>query len=61
MDLKSYADVLKFAIQMQIEYEKEEIQRPFAEEEYLRGVICGLRIALDKIDASMFLAEKYSK
>ena len=60
MNIKEYADVLKFAIQMQIEYEKEEIQRPFADEEYLRGVICGLRIAMDKIDASMFLAEKHS-
>lgn len=61
MDLKSYADVLKFAIQMQIEYEKEEIQKPFADEEYLSGVITGLRIAMEKIDASMFLAEKHSK
>lgn len=60
MDLKSYADILKFAIQMQIEYEKEEIQKPFADEEYLSGVITGLRIAMDKIDASMFLTEKHS-
>lgn len=58
MDIKSYADILKYAIQLQIEYVKEEMEKPFANEERLDGVISGLRIAMDKIDASMFLAEK---
>lgn len=56
--IKEYADVLRFAISMQIEYEKEEINQPYADENYLSGVITGLRIALEKIDASMFLAER---
>lgn len=58
MDIKSYADILKFAIQMQIGYVEEEIQKPYANEERLDGVITGLRIALEKIDASMFLVER---
>jgi hypothetical protein len=58
MTKKDYADVLRFAIQAQIEYQKEEIQKPYADEQFHSGVIEGLRIALDKIDASMFLAEK---
>jgi hypothetical protein len=58
MDIKGYADVLRFAIKTQIEYQKEEIQEPYADEQYHRGVIRGLTIALEKIDASMFLAEK---
>lgn len=58
MTKKDYADVLKFAIKTQIEYQKEEIQKPYADEQYHRGVIDGLQIALDKINASMFLAEK---
>lgn len=57
MDIRSYADVLKFAIQMQIEYEKEELEKPCANEDYLDGVITGLRIALEKIKASEFLME----
>lgn len=58
MTIKDYADILRFAIKLQIDYEKEEIQQPYADENYLSGVITGLRIALDKIDASMFLAER---
>lgn len=57
MTIKSYADILKFAIKMQIDYVEEEIQKPHANEEYLSGVISGLYTALDKINASMFLAE----
>lgn len=58
MELSSYMDILKFAINMQIEGIKEEMERPFANEEYLEGVTRGLEIALDKIEASRFLAEK---
>lgn len=60
MDIKSYADILRFAIKMQIDYKEKEFDeaRSYEEEKYLDGVIMGLRIALEKIDASMFLAEK---
>jgi hypothetical protein len=59
MDIKSYADVLRLAIKMQIGYEEEALQdcNPMRED-YISGIITGLQIALDKIDASMFLAEK---
>ena len=58
MDIKNYADILKFAIKLQIDYVKEDMEKPNANEDYLGGVINGLHIALGKIDASMFLAEK---
>lgn len=58
MSIKDYADVLRFAIKMQIDYQMEEIQEPYANEDFHSGVITGLQIALEKIDASMFLAEK---
>ena len=58
MDIKSYADVLRFAIKMQMDYIMEEMQKPTANEEYLSGIHRGLDIALEKIDASMFLAER---
>ena len=58
MTIKSYADVLKFAIKMQIDYVWEDMDKPNADETYYSGVINGLYIALEKIDASMFLAEK---
>lgn len=59
MDIKNYAEILKFAIKMQIDYQEEEFSRArsFEDEKYIDGVIMGLRIALEKIDASMFLAE----
>lgn len=58
MTIKDYAEVLKWAIKTQIDYQKEEIQQPYADEKFHDGVIMGLRIALEKIDASMFLAER---
>ena len=58
MKLEDYAGILKFAINTQIDYEMEEMEKPFADEEYLNGVIMGLRIALDKIDASAFLWDR---
>lgn len=64
MSIKEYADVLRFAIKMQIGYKEEEMERKTitaTEEEirFLDGVIFGLQIALEKIDASMFLAENF--
>ena len=60
MELSSYMDVLKFAIQMQVtELEKEmEDKPPLASLDYLEGVHRGLEIALEKIEASRFLAER---
>ena len=58
MNIETYAGILKFAIMTQIDYQKEQIQLPFADENYHSGIIRGLQIALEKIDASMFLAEK---
>lgn len=64
MDLKSYADVLKFAIQMQIKCIEEDMQKPyyqkkfFSDTEYLEGMKSGLEIALQKIDSSSFLWNK---
>ena len=61
MTMKDYAELLKGVIKMQIGYKEEELQECNAmREDYLNGVISGLYIALEKIDASMFLAEKYS-
>lgn len=61
MSIKEYADVLRLAIKMQIGYEEEALQECGAmNEDYVSGIITGLQIALEKIDASMFLAEKYS-
>lgn len=58
MTIRNYADILKFAIMSQVDYQEKEMQRPNADETFRRGVIAGLEIALEKIDASMFLAEK---
>ena len=58
MTIKDYAEVLKYAIKLQIDYQKEEIQQPYADERFHDGVIIGLQIALDKIEASMFLAKE---
>lgn len=59
MDKKSYADILKFAIKTQIDYVVEEMDTCRPERyDYLDGVVRGLEIALDKINASMFLVEK---
>jgi hypothetical protein len=58
MTKKDYADVLRFAIKLQVDYIDEELQEEGCDTRYLEGVKAGLQIALDKIDASMFLAEK---
>lgn len=61
MTIKDYAEVLKYAIKLQIDYKEEALQECNAmNEDYVEGIIAGLQIALEKIDASMFLAEKYS-
>ena len=59
MDKKSYADILKFAIRGQIDYVVEEMDTCSPERyDYLDGVVRGLEIALEKINASMFLVEE---
>ena len=57
MNKRDYADVLKMVIQMQIDYVMEDLEKPHADEDYLNGVIMGLRIAIEKIEASKFLTE----
>lgn len=57
MTKRDYADVLKMAMQMQIDYVMEDMEKPYADEDYLNGVIMGLRIAIEKIEASKFLTE----
>lgn len=58
MNKKEYADILRFAIKLQINYIDEDMEKPFASMEYLDGMRRGLEIALEKIDASMFLVEE---
>lgn len=61
MDKKSYAEILKFAIRGQINYVEEEMENSILtidREQYLEGIIRGLEMALEKIDASMFLTER---
>ena len=62
MDIKSYADILRFAIKLQIaDIEEDENKATFATEYmegYHEGMKMGLEIALKKIDASGFLMEK---
>lgn len=64
MTIKEYADILKWAIQNQITYIEEEEANGIFASEYTegkyRGMVMGLELALEKIDKSMFLAEKYS-
>lgn len=61
MDIKSYMDILKWVMKSQIDYVREESNSK-ADTEYMagfyQGVERGLELALEKIDASMFLAEK---
>lgn len=59
MNKKEYADILKFAIKMQIGYVEEEMKNSFSiNNNYREWIIRGLQIALEKIDASEFLMEE---
>lgn len=64
MTIKDYADVLRLAIKMQIGYIEEDGRNGRCATEYFEGyndgIIRGLEMALEKIDASGFLMEKYS-
>lgn len=61
MSIKDYAEVLKWVIKSQIAHVEEEERSGEFETEYMegkyRGVVEGLEIALEKIEASMFLAK----
>lgn len=65
MTIKDYAGVLKWTIQTQINYIEEEERNGTFETEYMegkyRGMVRGLEIALEKIEASMFLAKEWWK
>ena len=62
MTIKDYAGILKWAIQNQIDYIEQEERNGNFETEYTegkyRGMVQGLEIALEKIEASMFLARE---
>lgn len=59
MTIKDYAEVLKFAIKINLDGVNEELnENNIINEDYLEGIKRGLEIALEKIEASMFLAEK---
>ena len=64
MTIKDYADILKWAIKSQIGYIADDVENGVSIEDadyhqgYYDGMKRGLQIALEKIDASMFLAEK---
>ena len=56
--IKEYADILRFAIKMQIEYVEADMEKSMIlEEDYYNGIITGLRMALEKIDKSEFLMD----
>jgi hypothetical protein len=58
MNAKEYADILKFAIELQIGYVKEDMENAiFYDENYFDGMITGLRMAIQKIESSSFLFE----
>lgn len=61
MDIKSYMDIMKWVMRNQIECAEEEANGTFATEYmegYYAGIVRGLEVAIEKIDASMFLAER---
>ena len=62
MDIKGYMDIMKWDMKTQIENAREEANKEAFTSEYMEGyyggIVRGFEIALEKIDASMFLAEK---
>lgn len=59
MTVKDYVEVLKLAIQLQVDNTNKELSADrIIDESYLRGVKAGLEIALDKIEISMFLVDE---
>lgn len=61
MTIKDYAEVLKYAIKLQIDYIEEDEKNGIHATEYFEGYYDGMKrglaMALEKIDASMFLAK----
>lgn len=61
MDIERYMEIMKWVMRNQMEYAEEEANGTFATEYmegYYAGIRRGLEIALEKIEASAFLAEK---
>lgn len=58
MDIGNYMDVLKWTLQMAINTYKDTAEKPFVDKSFYDGITVGLEIALEKIEASRFLAEK---
>lgn len=60
MTKRDYADILRYAIKLQIDYVREDMEKAtfITDERYCDGIISGLRMALEKIDDSEFLLDK---
>lgn len=61
MSKKEYAEVLKWVMKSQIDYVRDEAKsgvNTIEEAAYYEGIEKGLQIAMDKIEASMFLTEE---
>lgn len=60
MDIKAYTDILKWVMKSQIDYVRDEAEseaQTIEKAAYYEGIEKGLEIALEKIEASMFLAK----
>ena len=53
---REYADILKMVLKIQIDYIKNNPR--YCDSELLQGQEIGLEIAIEKIDASLFLTEE---
>lgn len=54
---KEYSEILESVLKYQLHFITEDPR--YEESEYLQGQEAGLRIALEKIEASKFLTEEY--
>jgi hypothetical protein len=62
MEIDRYMEIMKWVIKNQMEYAREEANEGEFASEYMEGyyggIVRGLEIALEKIEASEFLAKK---
>lgn len=62
MNIENYMEIMRWVLRTQIDYVREEANGEACDTEYMagyyQGIEKGLEIALEKIDASMFLAKK---
>lgn len=55
MNKKEYMETMKAILEMQIGYIEED--ENYEDSDFLQGQVVGLRIAIEKLNASAFLAE----